>query len=69
MKIISYNIRGLRGRIKKRKVREMVVSQKHDMLSIQESKLEGVDRKLCSVQWGGNEFQWVAKNVAERSGV
>lgn len=47
----------------------MVVSQKHDMLSIQESKLEGVDRKLCSVQWGGNEFQWVAKNAAERSEV
>lgn len=34
----------------------MVLSQKPDMLCLQESKIEGVDRKLCSMLWAGDDF-------------
>lgn len=41
MKVVSYNIRDLGGRIKKKEIRETVC--------IQETKLERVDRRMCSL--------------------
>lgn len=46
----------------------MVRSQKPDMVCLQETKLEWVDRRLCSLLWEGNEFEWAHKNVERRSG-
>lgn len=47
MKLIYLNIGGLGGRIKKKEVRDMVKVQKPDMICLQESKVERVDRNLC----------------------
>lgn len=46
----------------------MVRQQKPDMLCIQETKMEGVDGRLSSMLWGGNDFDWLAQNATERSG-
>lgn len=60
MKIISFNIRGLGGRIKK-EVRQMVKIQTPDMVCLQESKVEGVDRRLCSMLWVNDNLEWVGE--------
>lgn len=49
MKIVSYNIRNLGGRIKKKEIRETTRIQKPDTVCIQETKLERVDRRMCSL--------------------
>lgn len=67
MKVISYNIRGLGRRVKKRELKELVRMQTTDMLCIQETKLVGVDRRLCSLILEGNEFEWVSKDADGRS--
>lgn len=46
----------------------MVRQQKSDMLCIQETKMEGVDGRLCSMLWESNDFDWLAQNATERSG-
>lgn len=38
------------------------------MVCIQETKIEGVDRQLCSMIWEGDDFDWVAKSAEGRSG-
>lgn len=67
-KIITYNIMGLGGRMKKREIKQMVMSQKHDLVCLQYSKLASVDRSLCSQLWDGDDFEWVAKLADGRSG-
>lgn len=37
--------------MKKKEVKELVKVQKPDLLCIQETKLEGVDTKVCSTLW------------------
>lgn len=68
MKIISFNIRGLGGRIKKKEVRLLVRMQRPDLVCLQETKLERVDRKLCSSLWEGDDFDWACKDASGRSG-
>lgn len=68
MKLITYNIRGLGGRVKKKEVKELVRNQKPDMLCLQETKTEGIDRRLCSMLWEGDDFEWVSKDDVGRSG-
>lgn len=48
-------------------MRQIVQSQKPDMLCVQESKLIGVDRKLCSILWEGDDFEWLSKDAEGRS--
>lgn len=42
--------------------------QKPDMVCLQESKLEHVDRKLCLCLWEDDDFDWLAKDAEGRSG-
>lgn len=51
--------------MKKKDLKDIVKVQKPDMLYLQESKWEGVDRKLCSLLWQDDDFYWVAKNAME----
>jgi exonuclease III len=48
MIVCTWNVRGLGGRIKKRKVRELIGRCRVDVLAIQETKLEKVDRSLVT---------------------
>lgn len=54
MIIGSFNIRGLGGRIKKRKVRDFISSNHLDCVLIQETKLSVVSEALCHYLWGNS---------------
>jgi len=47
MKIVTYNIRGLRRGIKWKAIKKLVVKEQGDMLCLQETKKEMVDRIVC----------------------
>jgi len=61
MKIISYNVKGLGGFEKRRKVRRLVEDKKPFVLCLQESKLSVVDEAVIKAMWGntsvGYSFQ------------
>lgn len=56
MKLISYNIRGLGGKVKKKEIQKLVREQKPNMLCVQETKMEVVDRKVCAQLWDCDDF-------------
>lgn len=68
MKLLSYNVRGLGGNAKKRVVRELVCHQHVELLCIQETKCQVVDRKMCGLLWGDSEFEWKATQAVNRGG-
>jgi len=47
MIVLSFNVRGLGGVVKRKRVRELVREQRVDFLAIQETKLEVITDKLC----------------------
>ncbi|GKV47213.1 hypothetical protein SLEP1_g54131 [Rubroshorea leprosula] len=46
---------------KRKAVRDVVIREKVEFLSIQESKLEVVDFQICRALWGAENFEWVAQ--------
>lgn len=67
MKIISFNIRGLGGRVKKRELKQLGIYHKPDMVCIQETKLQTIDRHICAQLWPDDEFDWVGKSSVRRA--
>jgi exonuclease III len=67
MIVCSWNVRGLGGRLKKRKVKELIRKEKVDVLALQESKLGDVNDKLCVHLWGG-DVGWASLPANGRSG-
>ncbi|GLT88307.1 hypothetical protein SLE2022_063400 [Rubroshorea leprosula] len=61
MILLSMNIRGLGGIGKKREIRDLVAKQKVDVLFVQETKMEKIDRCLCRMVWDSDNFEWVAQ--------
>lgn len=47
MRIASYNIRGLGGRIKMKTIRSLIKKEKVEFICIQETKLERFDNFSC----------------------
>jgi exonuclease III len=68
MIISSWNIRGLGGRIKKKKVTELIRKQKIELMALQETKLGVVDSKLVERLWGGEDVGWRNSIAIGRSG-
>jgi exonuclease III len=58
MIVLSFNIRGLGGRIKRRKVRNLVRCYNVDFLALQETKLEEITSEFCYSIWGSQDCQW-----------
>jgi hypothetical protein len=56
--VLSYNICGLGGRVKKRRIRDLVRDHKVDFLAIQETKLESITEKLCHSLWISIDCDW-----------
>jgi exonuclease III len=55
----TFNIRGMGSRVKRRKIRDLVLSEKIDFLAVQETKMEVISEKLCHGLWGGDGYDWV----------
>ena len=68
MNIITYNVRGLGRGIKWPTIRRMVNKQHIDMLCIQETKKEIVDRSMCQALWGNTDVRWEAQAASNSAG-
>ena len=68
MNIISYNVRGLGKGVKWPAIRRMVNTQHIDMLCIQETKKETIDRSICQALWGDTEVNWEAQPSLNTAG-
>ena len=60
MNIISYNVRGLGRGVKWPAIRRMVKEHHIDLLCLQETKKEIIDKSLCQALWGDSEIGWEA---------
>ena len=58
MNILSYNIRGLGRGIKWASIRRLVGKHKIDLLCLQETKRDSLDKALCQTLWGQSDFEW-----------
>ncbi|GKU89920.1 hypothetical protein SLEP1_g3989 [Rubroshorea leprosula] len=68
MKIISFNVRGLGGIVKRKEVGKLIREERPDFLFLQETKLERIDVGICKLLWNSDEFEWVAKASFGASG-
>lgn len=59
MIVSSFNIRGLGGALKKKKIKELIRNHGVDFMAIQETKLENVSPELCYNLWGSINCNWV----------
>ncbi|GKV33811.1 hypothetical protein SLEP1_g42265 [Rubroshorea leprosula] len=67
-RIISFNVRGLGGMVKRKEVGKLVREERPDFLFLQETKLERIDVGMCKILWNSDEFEWVAKASSGASG-
>ncbi|KAL5156430.1 hypothetical protein HKD37_15G041390 [Glycine soja] len=68
MNIISYNIRGLGRGIKWPAIRRLVNENHIDLLCIQETKIESINKLLCQALWGNSKFSWESYPSANSAG-
>ncbi|KAL8458968.1 hypothetical protein ACS0TY_036443 [Phlomoides rotata] len=69
MKLLSYNIRGVGSRTKRKEVRDLVKKLRADVYCIQESKKEHVSEILCKSLWGNwSKIGWAFKGSVGSSG-
>lgn len=68
MKILSYNIRGLGKRAKRREVREMVKKHRIEFCCIQETKMSNMRDKICKSLWGDKNCEWACMDAEGNSG-
>jgi len=68
MKIISLNIRGLGGTIKRNYLRDLIYKEQTNMVCLQEMKCAGVSREKVCLLWGSNEVDWVENKVINSAG-
>jgi len=58
MIMLTFNVRGLGGRQKINKLKELVRDHNVDFLSIQETKMEDINPILCYNIWGNDDCNW-----------
>ncbi|KAL6328062.1 hypothetical protein AAG906_033333 [Vitis piasezkii] len=68
MKIISWNVRGLGSRNKRRMVKDFLRSENPDVVMIQETKKENCDRRFVGSVWTVRNKDWVALSASGASG-
>ena len=57
MKIISLNIRGAGGIVKRNYVRDLISREQVDMVCLQETKCSEFSREKVCLLWGTNEVE------------
>lgn len=68
MNILSYNVRGLGRGVKWSAIRRLVRKHKVDLLCLQETKREQVDKKTCQSLWGDDDVCWEALPAENTAG-
>ena len=59
LKIISWHVRGLNVRDKRLQVRHMLKLWNADIVCLQETKLDFIDRGVVRSLWGVNHVDWL----------
>ena len=68
MKIITYNTMELGRGVKWATIRRMVQKERVDMLCIQETKKEQLDKFVCHALWEDIEVKWEVQPAINRAG-
>ena len=58
MNILSFNSRGLGSGIKRSAIRKLTLANNVDMLCLQETKKESIDKSFCQYLWGDDNVSW-----------
>jgi mannosylglycoprotein endo-beta-mannosidase len=58
MIVCSFNVRGLGSRVKRKKIADLVRSEKIEFLALQETKLEVISDTLVHYLWGNSDCCW-----------
>ena len=59
MKIVSLNIRGLGGSIKRKYIRDLISKEQVDMICLQETKCSEFSKENGFLLWGSNDIGWI----------
>ena len=62
VKLASYNVRGLKNDKKRRELFSYMVAQKYDIVCLQETHCEAVNRKVWEKDWKGKIFHSFGTN-------
>jgi len=68
MIVTTFNVRGLGGRVKKNKIRDLVRMNNVNFLAVQETKLQDISLELCYSLWGGIDCDWAFRPSEGNSG-
>jgi len=58
MIITTFNVRGLGGRVKRNKVKELIREHNVEFMAIQEMKMEEITNNFCFNLWGSEDCDW-----------
>jgi len=59
MKIVSLNIRGLGGSLKRKYIRDLISKEQVDMICLQETKCTEISKENGFLLWGSNDIGWI----------
>ena len=68
MNIITFNVRGLGRGLKWPAIRRLVNKQKIDMICLQETKKEVINKSMCQALWGDSDVSWEAQQATNSAG-
>jgi len=68
MKLISMNIRGLGGKIKRKYISELIKKQQVGFICLQETKCEQISKEKSYQMWGSNEIDWIEVGAVNNGG-
>lgn len=57
MRMMSFNLRGMGGRVKWKFVKNMVIKEEIQLLCLQETKRETINKETCQALWGDHEVE------------
>ncbi|KAL8493332.1 hypothetical protein ACS0TY_024521 [Phlomoides rotata] len=68
MKVMSFNVRGLGKKMKRKEIRRMIHNNGIEMCCIQETKMEKTESWIGRELWGRSNYDWVYRDAEGRSG-
>lgn len=68
MIFLTYNTRGIGGKVKRRAIRNLIQSEKVDFVCLQETKADLVNDGMCQSLWGNEEIEWIHSPAINHGG-
>lgn len=68
IRILSWNVRGLNSRERRRRIRSSLKKWRVDIVALQESKIECMSREMVRDLWPGNFIDWVSLEARGTAG-